>query len=211
MTLRERMERLEDRERRLLFVMLAIVAAAAVMLPPLAVSAMVHSRKSDVEAVREALTAIADEKEVLDRVRAEKSAITVRYARQAPPLAAFLAKLAAESSLEILESQDRQAVPHGKKFEERTTKITLRKVGMLNLARFLERIEQSGHPLRVSQLNLRKRGTEPDSYDVDMVVSAFDRKVEPKTDKTAGAASANPADAGAAEAPKADEDEEDEE
>jgi len=209
MTLRERMERLEDRERRLLFVMLAFVAAAVVMLPPLAVSAMVHSRKSDVEAVQEALAAIADEKEVLDRVRAEKSAITVRYARPAPPLAAFLSKLASESSLEILESQDRQAVPHGKKFEERTTKITLRKVGMLNLVRFLERIEQSGHPLRVSQFNLRKRGTEPDSYDVDMVVSAFDRKVEPKTEKAAAAGSASAADAGAQEAPN--EDEEDEE
>ena len=211
MTLRERVERLEDRERRLLFVMLAIVAAGVVMLPPLAVSAMVHSRKSDVEAVQAALSAIADEKEVLDRVRAEKSAITMRYARPAPPLAAFLSRLASESSVEILESQDRQAVPHGKKFEERTTKITLRKVGMLNLVKFLERIEQAGHPLRISQFNLRKRGTEPDSYDVDMVVSAFDRKIEPKSDKASPAGSGTPADAGAAEAPKDEEEEEDEE
>jgi general secretion pathway protein M len=210
MTLRERMERLEDRERRLLFIMLAIAAAAVVMLPPLAVSAMVHSRESDVEAVREVLTAIADEKETLDRVKSEKSAILQRYARPAPPLAAFLAGLASQSSLEILESQDRQAVPHGKKFEERTTKITLRKVGMLNLVKFLERIEQSGHPLRVSQFNLRKRGTEPDSYDVDMVVSAFDRKAEPKSDKAQAAPSASAPGAGTDDAPGAD-DEEDEE
>lgn len=208
MTLRERIERLEDRERRLLFVMLAIVAAGIVMLPPLAVSAMVHSRKSDVEAVQEALSAIADEKEVLDRVRAEKSAITMRYARPAPPLAAFLSRLASETNVEILESQDRQAVPHGKKFEERTTKITLRKVGMLNLVRFLERIEQAGHPLRISQFNLRKRATEPDSYDVDMVVSAFDRKVEPKAEKASPAGSAIPGDAGAVEAPNDEEENE---
>ncbi len=207
MTLRERMERLEDRERRLLFIMLAIAAAAVVLLPPLAVSAMVHSRESDVEAVRDALAAIADEKEALERVKSEKSAILQRYARPAPPLAAFLAGLASQSSLEILESQDRQAVPHGKKFEERTTKITLRKVGMLNLSKFLERIEQSGHPLRVSQFNLRKRGTEPDSYDVDMVVSAFDRKAEPKSDKAQAAASASAAGA-TDEAPKDEEEDE---
>lgn len=207
MTLREHMERLEDRERRLLFIMLAIAAAAVVLLPPLAVSAMVHSRESDVEAVRDALAAIADEKEALERVKSEKSAIVQRYARPAPPLAAFLAGLASQSSLEILESQDRQAVPHGKKFEERTTKITLRKVGMLNLSKFLERIEQSGHPLRVSQFNLRKRGTEPDSYDVDMVVSAFDRKAEPKSDKAQAAASASAAGA-TDDAPKDEEEDE---
>ncbi|HEV8247063.1 MAG TPA: hypothetical protein VGP93_14900, partial [Polyangiaceae bacterium] len=88
----------------------------------------------------------------------------------------FLAKLAGEAGLEIPESQDRQSVPHGKKFEERSTKITLRKVGMYKLVKFMEKIEQSGHPVRISALNIRKRGTEPDSYDVDMVVSAFDRK-----------------------------------
>jgi general secretion pathway protein M len=207
-TLRERMERLEDRERRLLFVLVAIAAAGAVLLPPLAVSAMVHSRRSDVEAVQEALAAISDEKEALARVKAEKSAVTLRYARPAPPLAAFLSRLATESSIEIPESQDRQTVPHGKKFEERATKITLRKVGMLNLVRFLERIEQAGHPLRVSQFNLRKRGTEPDSYDVDMIVSAFDRKVvEPKPAKPGAAPSASAAEG---EGEPADEEEDEE-
>jgi hypothetical protein len=35
--------------------------------------------------------------------------------------------------------------------------------------------------VRISQFDVRKRGSEPDSYDVDLVVSAFDRKAEPKT------------------------------
>ena len=68
-----------------------------------------------------------------------------------------------EVQVEIPESQDRQAVPHGKRFTERSTKITLRKVGMLKLVKFLEKIEQSGHPVRITQIDVRKRGTEPDS------------------------------------------------
>jgi general secretion pathway protein M len=80
--------------------------------------------------------------------------------------------------VEIPETQDRQAVPHGKRYEEKATKITLRKVGMLKVARLMERIEQSGHPVSISQLTIRKRGLEPDSYDVDMVVSAFERKAD---------------------------------
>jgi hypothetical protein len=71
---------------------------------------------------------------------------------------------------------------------------------MLKLVRFLEKIEHSGHPVKVSQIDIRKR-TEPDSYDVDMIVSAFDRKApEPKpgakADRDGGAPSASGTPAG---------------
>ncbi len=104
-----------------------------------------------------------------------------RYARPAPPLAGFLEQLASVHSIEIPESQDRPPVPHGsKRYEERSTKIELQKVGMKNLSLFLEGIETSGFPIRVSGLNIRKRATEPDSWDVSLVVSAFDRKEQEK-------------------------------
>ena len=114
-------------------------------------------------------------------VSAARDAVTQRYASPAPPLASFLSKVAGEVQVDIPESQDRQAVPHGKRYTERATKITLRKVGMLKLIKLMERIETSGHPVILSSLNIRKRAVEPDSFDVDMVVSAFDRKApEPK-------------------------------
>jgi general secretion pathway protein M len=181
MSIRERLERLDDRERRLLGVALAVALLGVVLLPPAALFAVLHSRRADVEDVREAISEIGDNATVIERGKAERSAITERYARVAPQLQAFLAKLASEAGVEIPESQDRQAVPRGKRFEERSTKVTLRKVGMLKLVKFLERIEQSGYPVKITQINVRKRGSEPDSYDVDLVVSAFDRKAEPKT------------------------------
>ena len=145
-----------------------------------------HSRQSEVDEIREVMQAIETERETIERAKAGKSAIEQRYASPAPPLAAFLARLASEAGVEIPESQDRQAVPHGKRFEERSTKITLRKVGLIKLVKFLEKIEHSGHPVRLSQFDMRKRGSEPDSYDVDLVVSAFDRKAEPKPPPKAG-------------------------
>ncbi len=54
---------------------------------------------------------------------------------------------------------------------------------MLNLVKFMEKIEQSPHPVLISRLNIRKRGTEVDSYDVEMIVSAYDRKVTSKKKK----------------------------
>lgn len=181
MSIRERLDRLDDRERRLLGVALAVALLGVVMIPPATLFAVLHSRRSDVDAVREAISAIGDSAAVIERGKADKGAIQERYARAAPQLQAFLASLATQAGVEIPESQDRQAVPRGKRFEERSTKVTLRKVGMLKLVKFLERIEQSGYPVKVTQINVRKRGSEPDSYDVDLVVSAFDRKApEPK-------------------------------
>jgi hypothetical protein len=161
MSLADRLQNLEDRERRLLGVLLAMVLGAFVLLPPAALFALVHSRRSDVDEIRETLQAIEDERDTLDKAKAGKGAIEQRYARPAPPLAAFLARLASEAGVEIPESQDRQPVPHGKRFEERATKITLRKVGLMKLVKFIEKIEQSGHPVRISQFGIRKRGSEP--------------------------------------------------
>jgi general secretion pathway protein M len=111
-----------------------------------------------------------------------------------------LSKIAGEAQVEIPESQDRQAVPHGKRYTERSTKITLRKVGMLKLIHLMEGIEKSGFPVTLSSLNIRKRASEPDSFDVDMVVSAFDRKApEPKKSDAKPADSAETDDKGAAE------------
>jgi type II secretory pathway component PulM len=198
--LRERLSGLEERERRLLGLLLLVAVIGVVLAPPVALYAVLHSRRSDVEAVRSAIGSIEEQAEAIARARADKDALAQRYQRPAPQLQAFLAKLASEAGVEIPESQDRQVVPRGKRFDERSTKITLRKVGMLKLVRFLEKIERSGHPVKVSQIDIRKR-PDPDSWDVDMIVSAFDRKapeVKPgaKVERDGGAPAASGAPAG---------------
>lgn len=197
MNLRERLQGLEERERRLLGLAVLVAVIGAVLAPPVALYAVLHGKRSEVEAVEDAIQSIDSQSEAIERARAEKEALTERYKKPAPQLQAFLAKLAAEAGVEIPESQDRQLVPRGKRFDERSTKVTLRKVGMLKLVRFLEKIERSGHPVKVSQIDIRKR-PDPDSWDVDMVVSAFDRnapeaKASSKGDRDGGAPSASSA------------------
>jgi len=181
MSLAERLSRLEPRERRLLGILGGVLGAIAFLAVPIAIAASVHGQASENEALRMAISSIDDAREHVAKVQAARDAVAARYATPAPPLAAFLSKIASDAQVEIPESQDRQAVPHGKRYDERSTKIVLRKVGMLKLVHLMEGIEKSGHPVTVSSLNIRKRAVEPDSYDVDMVVSAFDRKAaEPK-------------------------------
>jgi general secretion pathway protein M len=188
-SLAERIERLEERERRLLGVLVVVAVVGVVLLVPLTVTAALHGGRSDNEALRAAITGIADARDAVERQRIVRKGTEQRYAQKAPPLATLLAKYASETDVEIPETQDRQAVPHGRRYEEKATRITLRKVGMLELARFMEKIERSGYPVSIGQLTIRKRGVEPNSYDVDMVVSAYERKAEkiPAKRATAGA------------------------
>lgn len=192
MSLADRLSRLEPRERRLLGILGGVLGALAFLAVPIAIAASVHSQSNENDALREAIANIDDGRERVAKAQAARDAVAARYATPAPPLAAFLAKIATDAQVEIPESQDRQAVPHGKRYDERSTKIVLRKVGMLKLIHLMEGVEKSGHPVTLSSLNIRKRAVEPDSYDVDMVVSAFDRKApepkkaEAKPDSSAG-------------------------
>ena len=62
---------------------------------------------------------------------------------------------------------------------------------MLKLIKLMEKIETSNMPVALASLNIHKRASEPDSFDVDMVVSAFDRKApEPKKPEAKPAGSA---------------------
>jgi general secretion pathway protein M len=189
----DRIARLDPREQRLLNGALLAVGVVVVLLLPISLTAIVHGKRSDNQALRDAADSITDSMEQIQRAQVEKAATLQRYATPAPPLAPFLAGLATEAGVEIPESQDRQAVPHGKKYTERSTKFSLHKVGMLKLLKFMERIEQSGNPITISSLNIRKRLEPPDQYDVEMMVSAFDRSTTPDKPKKATDAAASAA------------------
>lgn len=179
MNIAERLSRLGPREQRTLNFAGIGLAVIVLFLVPITLTAVEHGRRSENQALKDAADTLADNREQLDRAKAEKAATLQRYAKPAPPLATLLAGFATTAGVEIPESQDRQAIPHGKKYSERSTKIALHKVGMYKLLKFLELIEQTDSPVTISALNIRKRGPDPDSYDVDLTVSAFDRTAAP--------------------------------
>jgi general secretion pathway protein M len=184
-SLRDRINQLEDRERRLLGVLILVFGVFVILVIPVGITAYLGSVKADNESVREAIAAINDGRAMLEKRAHERAQVEARYAKKTPALAGYLAGVADKVKVEIPETQDQQAIPHGKSFEERSNKITMRDVGMLALARFMERLAQSGYPVSISRLNIRKRGTKPDSYNVQMTVSAYDRIAKEKPKKQA--------------------------
>jgi general secretion pathway protein M len=180
MKLKERLERLEERERRLLMILVSVFCGMLLVFGPVALLLSVGSQGTANDRVKEVIQQIDDERVSLAKIQADIHRVESRYARKAPALAGFLAETANAVGVEIPETQDRSTVPHGKIFNERVTKIQLRRVGMHSLATFMDRIENSGYAVSLSRLTIRKRGTAPDEFDAEMEVSAYDREVAQK-------------------------------
>lgn len=189
MTLRERIDKLDPRERRLLGVFGAIVAFFLVLAGPVAIVSILSDRRAQNEELRDLIDDIHAARASLSERRAKQDALLARYAKPAPQLAGFIEEAARANGLAAAESQDRPETPHGKRYIERSTVVRLHKVGMLALLHAIEKIEQSGFPVAVTRLNIKPRVGEHDSYEVELGVSAFDRKPDTKKeDKDAAAA-----------------------
>jgi len=173
--LRDWFDKLAPRERRMMGWLFVFLVLFAVFMAPVGISLMVSSRRDANKSLREAISSIKSSRDEVRVRQAKRRAILARYEIHAPPLAGFLEKAARDNKLDVPESQDRPEVPHGKKYVERTTVVRLRKTSMLQLAKTLEMIEQQHLPISISRLNVRRRGGESDSYDVELGVSAFDR------------------------------------
>jgi hypothetical protein len=173
--LQERIDSLAPRERQLLGVLVVVFGLLVLVFFPIYVSVMLGAHRDENDQIRAVIDRIYSERDVIERHKAEKQALLAKYGTAAPPLAGYLSKLAGANSLEIPEIKDRPPIPHGKKYEEQSVEVSLKKVGMLNLAKFLEATVQGPYPISISKLNIHRRTNEPDSYDVTLAVSSFHR------------------------------------
>ncbi len=183
------LERLNPREQRLVTILGVVLLLVVVLGIPVFVEITIMSRRDDVNDARAALDAVQAARGQLRDRQAKKEAVMSRYANKAPALAGFLEQAARAQKLEVSDSVDRPEVPvmPAKRFVERSTIIHVKKAGMLAISKFLENIEKSGYPIVISRLNIRKRSTEPDSYDMELGVSAYDMVTPPKKPDNKGA------------------------
>jgi general secretion pathway protein M len=179
---------LNPREQRLASVLVVVFGAMLVLGVPLAIEGTLFARRATNDKLRTTLESVQAARAQVREQKAKKESVTQRYAKKAPALAGFLEQAARAQKLEISDSADRPEVPLGKQYTERSTIIHIKKAGMYGVAKFLEAIEKSEDAVAVTRLNIRKRTAEPDSYDVEVAVSAYDRKEQPAA--PTGAASA---------------------
>ncbi len=180
MTLAERIAKLEPRERTLLSGFGVVLAAIVFLFLPLYLHQTVGARRDQNQEIRDYIDKVRESRAKIDKKRAAHDQLLSRYARTMPPLASFVEEAAKANNIDIEESQGKPDVPHGKKYTEHVILVKLRKVGMLSLVKMLERIEKSNYPVAITRLNIKPRADGPDSYDVELNVSQFERKGEAK-------------------------------
>ncbi len=163
------------RERRLVSVLLFAGAIVVLLAIPFGLEAIVRSGAAEDDELRQALSDVQDARSLVRERQARRDSIAARYARKAPELAGYLETSAKAVKIDVTDSTPLPDIPHGKRYVEHGTNVRLKKSGMLPLARLLESLEKSGYPLAVTRLNIRKRSGEPDSYDVDLGVSSYER------------------------------------
>jgi general secretion pathway protein M len=146
---------------------------------PIGIESLLIARRSEISDLRAAIDAVQGARTEVRERQFRRDQIAMRYAKKAPLLAGFLQQAAREQKMEVTDSTDRPDVPVGKKYIERSSVVHLKKVGMYNLSKFMETIEKSGEPLAITALSVRKRTGEPDSYDVELGLSAYDRNETP--------------------------------
>jgi general secretion pathway protein M len=174
---------LSPRERRLATILLGVAGFIMLVAVPALLQSFVLSRRSDNDELRSALAAVQQARGQVHDRQARKASIAQRYAKRAPALAGFIEQHARSQKLEVTDSVDRPDVPHGKRYVERSSQVHLKKAGMYAIAKFIEEIEKSGSSVAVTRLNIRKRSGEPDSYDVEIGVSAYDRNEAPAAEE----------------------------
>lgn len=166
---------LNAREQRALSVFLGVLAFFVLVGIPVGLSTMAASRRSENEELRHAIESIQSSRNQIKEQKVRRESIAQRYKNSVPGLAAFIDEVARREKIEVVDSQERPEVAIGKRYKEHTTAVHFKRVGMLKIAKFLEGVDGSGKPVTVSKLNVRKRAAEPDSYDVELWMSAYDR------------------------------------
>src|SRR5688572_24776203 len=175
MNLRAQFERMSPREQRLLMLLGLVFGLLAVVGMPAYFYVDLMAARDRNEEIRQLLTRMNQASELLATRKREREAMELRYARPAPALAAFIENAAKANGLDVPESNDQPEVK-GKDHVERVTVVKMRQVNLKPFVKMLEKIERSGHPVAITQLSIKARASAPDSYDVKLAVSAYDKK-----------------------------------
>lgn len=171
-SIRDYWEKLSDRERRLLSLMGAAVAALMTFAVVWITSSAVAEVEEERDGIRSVLADIDRAAELLAKRQAERQLMEARYNLKAPALAAFVESKAKEQGLEV-----RQVIEEPEKtvngYRKQSVRATLSGISLRPLMHLLVAIEQEPSPLAIERLVI-EHYTMGDIYKVDIGVSAFD-------------------------------------
>ncbi len=173
-SIRSAFDNLNDRERKLVAILGAVVGALLLFLP-IYMSASAISEVEDENAeIRSVMREIANHRTEIAQMRAEREAAERRYDNQAPPLGSFLEAKAREAGydrpLEVTDQPER--VANG--FTRRHVRADLPGVDLKTAIDMMAEIENSPYPVALELIQI-EHFQAGDRYNVEVGVIAFDK------------------------------------
>jgi type II secretory pathway component PulM len=174
-SLRDRWERLSQRERTMVGAMGVTFIILVVMIVGFLITDGLSSMDERNADMRQALRDLDTQRESYLRIKAKASQMETRLGSSPVALGGYLESAAKDAGVQIQEQTDRPAAAAGKKFIERTADLHLRAVTLEQLTHFLKAIETGKSLVVVTQLNVRTRDDKHEQLDVEMAVATYER------------------------------------
>jgi hypothetical protein len=172
--LRERYERLSQRERTLVAVFFGSFAVLATLTIGLLITDGLASLGEENQKMREALSDIATHRDSYLKAKARVSQVESKLAHEGFALGGYVEGVAKEAGIKIPETDESPPAPVGKGFVEKTLKLRLTAVKLDALASFLRRVETGPTLVVVRDLNIRTRDDKHQELDVELTVATWE-------------------------------------
>ncbi len=169
---RDTLDDLNPRERRLLVAMAAVFAVLVTILPFYLVLSKVGSMEQENEDIVAVLQDIARARDRLQAARAEQQAVDRLYSRKAPALGSFLEERASEKGVEGLDVTDQPELTMGA-YSRRSVRVSMSRVQLRPFIEMLAEIKNSRYPVAIAaiQLDGARRGGD---HSARITVNAYD-------------------------------------
>lgn len=171
--LRASWENLNDRERRMLSILGAVLGALLLIMPPI----LLVMDNADLEVQNSELRDVVEQLDMqrtrLARLAQERKAADLKYANKTPPLGSFMESEAKKQGLTLQEVTDQPEKTVGR-YLRRSVSVALPQVALTPLIQLLSSIVESGHPIAIDQLQIDHYQS-GDQFNVRLGVLTFDK------------------------------------
>jgi len=179
-------ERLAPKQRRNLAILIGSALGVVTIFGAYLLFSGVADLEEDNAAIREALKAIASNRDIYLQAKARSDADAARIGNDPPQLTGDIEAAAKEEKIEIAESNEQKPTPAGKRYLQHDLDIKIRDVDLQSLTKFMRRLETGPRLIFFTRLSLKRSFSDTKKLAVDATATAFERVKEEKPKKKPG-------------------------
>jgi hypothetical protein len=173
--IQDRWERITPRERGLVILLGLTMVGLLLTWVGYTIRDGLAGREKRNEAARSALEALAEYR--TNAAQVSGTGPTVKIPEEAVELEEYLEKISTDVGIKIPGYSSRPGAAKGK-FMEKSTKIEINGLSILELKDLLEKIESESKLVVITELHIKRHFRDHDKLDVDLVVATYYQKPE---------------------------------